>query len=263
MPEPDPKRRKILDDSDASPTPAQTPAPPSTTNEWQKLISGKFTPNQTPHSVITSPFTTSPFNPTPASTDGDGFAMPTPRLPSTRTPSKKPETPDFIKQAMRDCRNPISCKAGCNCAPTSTIPTSTASNMSTTSNLSFVDSTAPPPVPHSTIVSDSTRVSTPFTPTDGLVNVNSIPLNFRKLIITAYQVYEEETLLSIEGKTMKSHLNTMLDGCKQKTGAKGDKLVIKLKELLDYIPKSYHDWERSSMQKMFHRNCKYALSYSF
>lgn len=73
-------------------------------------------------------------------------------------------------------------------------------------------------------------------------------------MVTAYQVYEEETLLAIEGKTMKSHLNTMLDGCKQKTGAKGDKLVLKLKELLDYIPMSYHDWERSAMQKMFHRN---------
>ena len=54
-------------------------------------------------------------------------------------------------------------------------------------------------------------------------------------------------------------MNSMLDGMKQKTGARGDKLVIMLKELLDYIPKSYKGWQRSAMQKNFHRNFMQAV----
>ena len=54
--------------------------------------------------------------------------------------------------------------------------------------------------------------------------------------------------------------NTLINIIKKRTLLV--KEVIKLKELLDYIPKSYHDWERSSMQKMFHRNCKYTSPYS-
>lgn len=99
----------------------------------------------------------------------------------------------------------------------------------------------------------STRVLTPFTPTDNIKDVPAIPLNFRKLFITAFQVYEEETLIKLENKQVKTHMSNMLDGMKQKAAAKGDKLVLKLKELLDYIPKTYHDWTRSTMQKMFHR----------
>ena len=51
----------------------------------------------------------------------------------------------------------------------------------------------------------------------------------------------------------------MLDGMKVKTGARGDKLVIMLKELLDYIPKTYKGWQRSAMQKNFHRNFMQAV----
>ena len=86
-----------------------------------------------------------------------------------------------------------------------------------------------------------------------------MPLNYRKLIITAFHVFEEETLLKLEDKEVKTHMNSMLDGMKQKSGARGDKLVLKLKELLDYIPKTYHDWQRNAMQKMFHRNFMQAV----
>ena len=82
----------------------------------------------------------------------------------------------------------------------------------------------------------------------------SIPINYRKLLSAAYKVFEEETLINIEGKQMKSHINTMLDQCKTKTASQGDKLMLKLRKLLDYVPKSYKGWERSKMQKMFHRN---------
>ena len=82
----------------------------------------------------------------------------------------------------------------------------------------------------------------------------SIPSNYRKLLSAAYKVFEEETLINIEGKQMKSHINTMLDQCKTKTASQGDKLMLKLRKLLDYVPKSYKGWERSKMQRMFHRN---------
>jgi hypothetical protein len=86
-----------------------------------------------------------------------------------------------------------------------------------------------------------------------------IPLNFRKLMTTAFGVYEEETLIGIESKQMKSHMNTMLDQCKVKKSAQGDKRILILKELLDHIPFTYAGWERSKMQKMFHRNFMQAV----
>lgn len=81
-----------------------------------------------------------------------------------------------------------------------------------------------------------------------------IPINYRRLITTAYSFYEEETLVTLEARRPKSHLNNMLDQCKQKKSAQGDKRMLLLKELLDYVPKSYQDWTRSKMQVMFHKN---------
>lgn len=82
----------------------------------------------------------------------------------------------------------------------------------------------------------------------------SMPLNFRNFLGTAFKVFEEETLSQLESSQMKSHMKMILNRCKEKTVPQGDKLMLKLRGLLDYIPRSYRGWERSKMQKMFHRN---------
>ena len=81
----------------------------------------------------------------------------------------------------------------------------------------------------------------------------SVPLNYGNYLSSAYKVFEEETLIKIEGQQMKSHMGSMLDQCKAKQASQGDKLMLRLRHLLDYVPKSYKGWERSKMQKMFHR----------
>ena len=86
-----------------------------------------------------------------------------------------------------------------------------------------------------------------------MVHTQSVPLNFRKYLSSAYKVFEEETLIKIEGQQMKSHMGSMLDQCKVKQASQGDRLLLRLRHLLDYVPKSYKGWERSKMQKMFHR----------
>ena len=83
---------------------------------------------------------------------------------------------------------------------------------------------------------------------------HSIPLNYRNYLSSAYKIFEEETLIKIESKQMKSHMGSMLDQCKAKQASQGDKLMLRLRTLLDYVPKSYKGWERSKMQKLFHRN---------
>lgn len=84
--------------------------------------------------------------------------------------------------------------------------------------------------------------------------MRSMPLNYRNYIASAYKVFEEETLIKIEARQMKSHMGSMLDQCKQKQASMGDKLMLRLRFLLDYVPKTYKGWERSKMQKTFHRN---------
>jgi hypothetical protein len=86
------------------------------------------------------------------------------------------------------------------------------------------------------------------------VESHSIPLNYRNYLSSAYKVFEEETLIKIESKQMKSHIGSMLDQCKAKQASQGDKLMLRLRWLLDYVPKTYKGWERSKMQKTFHRN---------
>lgn len=81
-----------------------------------------------------------------------------------------------------------------------------------------------------------------------------IPINYRKMFITAYEVYEEETLEELNTRQMKSHMTSMLNTCKEKKSALGDKRMYTIKRLLDYIPDTYAGWERSKMQKLFHRN---------
>ena len=82
----------------------------------------------------------------------------------------------------------------------------------------------------------------------------SIPLNYRNYIGSAFKVYEQETLIKIECRQMKTHMGSMLDQCKTKQASQGDKLMLRLRWLLDYVPKTYKNWERSKMQKTFHRN---------
>lgn len=243
MPSPDPKRRKLIDDS-------ETP-----NNDWEKLLSGNFTPTEEAKKtdVPVSTFNISPLPATPhgQKKDGDGFALPTPKLPSTMHSAVHSTIPSTLSSVS-------SLNSTTNQQPPSTKP----SDLFTPEN--------PPPNPLSTLMStalspfstvpQSTRNLTPFTPSgDDIKDVCSIPINFRKLIITAYNVFEEETLIKLEDKQVKTHMGNMLDGMKQKQAARGDKLVFKLKELLDYIPKTFKGWQRSAMQKMFHRNFMQAV----
>jgi len=92
-----------------------------------------------------------------------------------------------------------------------------------------------------------------------IVSLESIPINYRRLITSAYTYYEQETLIELETTQPKTHMTNMLDQCKTKQAAQGDKRLLLLRELLDYIPRSYQDWERSVMQKMFHRNFMQAV----
>lgn len=250
MPSPDPKRRRLIDEEKETPN-----------NEWQKLLSGAFTPtDETKEDSLVSTFNISPLPETPVETkiDSDGFAMPTPKLPSTLR--------SVVHSTMPSTLSSVSSLQSTNNQITPT-PKTDKKTKQVKDRYTPED---PPPNPLSTMMStalspfstlpQSTRQLTPFTPSsDEIKDVDSVPLNFRKLIITAFNVYEEETLLKLEDKQVKTHINNMLDGMKQKQAARGDKLVLKLKELLDYIPKSYKDWQRSAMQKMFHRNFMQAV----
>ena len=250
MPSPNKKKRRLIDD-DAS-TPPQSTAPwrrrvSTDKTDWQKLLDGNATPDATSTfiSVTHSPFADTPNYETKSDVetktdtpkvDKDGFAIPTPALSTVRSTTNS-TMPSITKSTMKT--------PGVAATPASTIPPNPLSALLSTSMSPSMT---------------STRKLTPFTPSgDEIKDVPSMEINYRKLLITAYQVYEEETLAVIEDKQVKTHMNSMLDGMKQKTGARGDKLVIMLKELLDYIPKSYKGWQRSAMQKNFHRNFMQAV----
>ena len=250
MSSPNKKKRRLIDD-DAS-TPPQSTAPwrrrqSTDKTDWQKLLDGNATPDATSTfiSVTHSPFADTPNYETKTDVetktdtpqvDKDGFAIPTPALSTVRSTTNS-TMPSITKSTMKT--------PGVAATPASTIPPNPLSALLSTSMSPSMS---------------STRKLTPFTPSgDEIKDVPSMEINYRKLLITAYQVYEEETLAVIEDKQVKTHMNSMLDGMKQKTGARGDKLVIMLKELLDYIPKSYKGWQRSAMQKNFHRNFMQAV----
>jgi hypothetical protein len=247
---PSPKKRKFIDDT-GTPPPSTVPKKgKGDDDDWKKLLSGAVTPDATSTfiSVTHSPFADTPNYETKIEErktddvetktdtpqiDKDGFAIPTPALRSTTNST----LPSITKSTMKT--------PGVAATPASTIPPNPLSALLSTAISPSIN---------------STRKLTPFTPSgDEIKDVPSVEINYRKLIITAYQVYEEETLAKIEDKQVKTHMNSMLDGMKQKTGARGDKLVIMLKELLDYIPKSYKGWQRSAMQKNFHRNFMQAV----
>ena len=80
------------------------------------------------------------------------------------------------------------------------------------------------------------------------------PLSFRSYIAAAYAFYEEEKLIALECRQPQTCIGAITVGTKKKQSAQGDKLMLKLKQLLDYVPKTYKNWERSKMQKMFHKN---------
>ena len=80
------------------------------------------------------------------------------------------------------------------------------------------------------------------------------PISYRSYLASAYSFFEEETLITLESKQPQTCIGAITEGSKKKQSAQGDKLMFKLKKLLDYVPKSYKGWERSKMQKIFHRN---------
>lgn len=86
------------------------------------------------------------------------------------------------------------------------------------------------------------------------IQLDAKPISFRTFLASAYQFYEEEKLIKLESVQPQTCIGALTEGSKKKQSAQGDKLMLKLKTLLDYVPKSYKNWERSKMQKIFHRN---------
>ena len=86
------------------------------------------------------------------------------------------------------------------------------------------------------------------------ISLGSKPISFRTFLASAYGFYEEEKLIKLESVQPQTCIGALTEGSKKKQSAQGDKLMLKLKTLLDYVPKSYKNWERSKMQKIFHRN---------
>ena len=86
------------------------------------------------------------------------------------------------------------------------------------------------------------------------ISLGSKPISFRTFLASAYLFYEEEKLIKLESVQPQTCIGALTEGGKKKQSAQGDKLMLKLKMLLDYIPLTYKNWERSKMQKIFHRN---------
>jgi len=84
--------------------------------------------------------------------------------------------------------------------------------------------------------------------------LDPLPISFRSYLASAFSFFEEEKLIALEGKQPQTCIGALTEGSKKKQSAQGDKLMFKLKKLLDYVPRSYKNWERSKMQKIFHRN---------
>lgn len=120
-------------------------------------------------------------------------------------------------------------------------------------NPSDLFSTTPIDTPNST-----NSVATPSStgiPDDS----NAKPLSFRSYLASAYHFYEEEKIADLQSKQPQTAIHAALRGSNKRQPAQGDKLMLELKKLLDLVPKSYKNWERSSMQKEFHKNFQQAV----
>lgn len=83
--------------------------------------------------------------------------------------------------------------------------------------------------------------------------VEQRPISFFKVFQKAYEFYEREALDDVEKTVAKTQIQQYISSSVQKKVYVGDKRMAHLKWLLDYIPKC-NGWERSSTQKLFHRN---------
>ena len=66
-----------------------------------------------------------------------------------------------------------------------------------------------------------------------ILTLDPKPLSFRSYLASAYAFYEEEKLIELESKLPKTCLGALTEGTKKKQSAQGDKLMFKLKKLLE------------------------------
>lgn len=81
-------------------------------------------------------------------------------------------------------------------------------------------------------------------------------VNFRPLIVKAYEYFELLALNKINGLAMQKHINALNASSKRKTECLGDLRLAKIRKLMDMYP----GWERSEMQKRFHEGFLQAVA---
>ena len=83
-------------------------------------------------------------------------------------------------------------------------------------------------------------------------------INYRTLLVKAYEYFELQALNKINSLTMNKHLDAMSASSKRKTECLGDIRLNKIRKLMDMYP----GWERSEMQKRFHEGFLQAVALS-
>lgn len=81
-------------------------------------------------------------------------------------------------------------------------------------------------------------------------------INYRALLVKAYEYFELQALNKINSLTMNKHLDAMSASSKRKTECLGDIRLNKIRKLMDMYP----GWERSEMQKRFHEGFLQAVA---
>ena len=81
-------------------------------------------------------------------------------------------------------------------------------------------------------------------------------VNFRRLLVTAYEYFELQSLNHLNGLVMEKHINALNASSKRKTECLGDIRLAKIRKVMDMYP----GWERSEMQKKFHEGFLQAVA---
>ena len=81
-------------------------------------------------------------------------------------------------------------------------------------------------------------------------------INFRRLIVSAYEYFELQALNKVNGLILNKHISALNASSKRKTECLGDIRLAKIRKLMDMYP----GWERSEMQKKFHEGFLQAVA---
>lgn len=81
-------------------------------------------------------------------------------------------------------------------------------------------------------------------------------INYRALIVKAYEYFELQALNNINSLVLNKHVDALKASSKTKTECLGDVRLAKIRKLMDMYP----GWERSEMQKVFHEGFLQAVA---